>query len=85
MDEIPTYTIYTPGSEGEAALLLQHGLSKEQLDEAIKAYTAQEGVIIGTLLGISIDGVVYTPDKDWSRESAEGLTTLKIIPWSDLL
>ncbi len=85
MDEIPTYTIYTSGSEGEAALLSVHGLTKRQLDKAIKAYAKREGAIIGTLLGISVDGVVYTPEENWSRDSAEGLTTIKIIPWPDLL
>lgn len=84
MDEIPTYTIYTPGSEGEQTLLSAHGLTKRKLNKAVKAYAKQEGVIIGTLLGISVDGVVYTPEKNWSRDNSEGLTTIKIIPWSRL-
>lgn len=85
MDEIPTYTIYTPGSEGEAALLSVHGLNQRKLNKAIKAYAKREDATIGTLLGISVDGVVYTPEKDWSRDNAEGLTTIKIIPWPQLI
>jgi len=60
------------------------GVEPDDLLQAVKAYAKQEGVIIGTLLGISVDGVVYTPEENWSRDHSEGLTIIKIIPWPQL-
>lgn len=69
MAEIPTYRIHTPGSLGEAELLAAHGLSREQVASALRLYAAREGAVVGTVLGVSADGVIFTPVTDWRSDA----------------
>lgn len=83
MAEIPTYRIHIPGSLGEAELLATRRLSREQLTEALRLYAAREGAVVGTVLGVSIDGVVFTPVANWRPDTAtgDGFTDIAIVPW----
>ena len=79
MKEIPTYRIYTAGSPGEAELLALHGLSQEKVVIALKLYAA-----VGTVMGISIDGVIFTSVKNWTLSSANQFTDITVIPWQKI-
>lgn len=83
MAEIPTYRIHRPGSPSEAKLLAAHGLSREQVATALQLYAAREGVVVGTVLGASADGVIFTPVADWRPDTPtdDGFTDITIVPW----
>lgn len=86
MTEIPTYRIHTPGSPGEAELLAAHGLLWEQVETALRLYTAREGAVVGTVLGVSVDGAIFTPVVDWrpDRPTDDGFTDITIVPWAEI-
>lgn len=86
MAEIPTYRIYTPGSTGEAELLAVHGLSREQAEMALRLYTTRDGAVVGTVLGISADGVIFTPVADWRPDapSDDDFIDITIVPWAEI-
>ncbi len=86
MAEIPTYRIHTPGSCGEAELLAAHGLSWEQTEMALRLYSAREGAVVGTVLGVSIDGVIFTPVANWQPDmpTSDGFTDITIVPWQTI-
>lgn len=86
MTEIPTYRIHTPGSPGEVELLAVHGLSREQVATALRLYAAREGAVVGTVLGASVDGVIFTPVADWQPDSPsdDGFTDITIVPWPEI-
>ena len=86
MAEIPTYQIHTPGSPGEAELLTTHGLSREQAATALRLYAAREGAVVGTVLGVSVDGVIFTPVADWRPDtpSGDGFTNITIVLWAEI-
>lgn len=86
MAEIPTYQIHTPSSPGEAELLAAHGLSREQATEALRLYAAREGATVGTVLGVSVDGVIFTPVTDWQPDAptGDGFTDITIVPWAEI-
>lgn len=87
MTEISTYRIHTPGSPGEAELLAVHGLSREQVTTALRLYAARKGVVVGTVLGVSADGVIFTPVTDWRPDSPtdDGFTDITIVPWAEIM
>lgn len=86
MAEIPTYRIYTPGSPGEAELLAVHGLSRKQVATALRLYAARGGAVVGTVLGVSADGVIFTHVADWQpgTPAGDGSTDITIVPWVEL-
>ena len=87
MAEIPTYRIHTPGSPGEAELLAAHGLSREQVATVLRLYAARDGAVVGTVLGVSVDGMIFTPVADWRPDSptGDGFTDITIVPWGRIL
>lgn len=84
MAEIPTYRIYTAGSPGEAELLALHGLSQERVATALQLYAALENAAVGTVMGISIDGVIFTSVKNWTLSSTDQFTDISIVPWQKI-
>lgn len=86
MAEIPTYRIHTPGSPGEVELLAVHGLSREQAKTALRLYAAREGAVVGTVLGVSVDGVIFTPVTEWRPDTptSESFTDITIVPWQTI-
>lgn len=86
MAEIPTYRIHTPGSLGEAELLAVHGLSRKQAEMVLGLYVAREGTVVGTVLGVSIDGVIFTPVADWQPDmpASDNFTDITIVPWQTI-
>lgn len=86
MAEIPTYRIHTPGSPGEAELLAAHGMPREQIETALRYYAAHEGAVVGTVLGVSVDGVIFTPVADWRPDvpTSDGFTDITIVLWEEI-
>lgn len=86
MAEIPTYRIHTPGSPGEAELLAAHRLSRKQVATALRLYAAREGAVVGTVLGVSVDGVIFTPVADWQPDASidDDFTDITIVPWTEI-
>lgn len=86
MAEIPTYPIHTPGSPGEAELLAVRGLTREQVETALSLYAAREDAIVGTVLGVSVDGVIFTPVADWRPDAPtdDGFTDITIVPRAEI-
>lgn len=82
MAEIPIYQIYTPDSDAGNAFLAEYGLSWEQVYIAIRHYAENKNTTVGTMIGASIDGVIFTPIKDWQRD--KGLIDITIVPWHDI-
>jgi len=82
MAEIPIYQVYTPDSDAGNAFLAEYGLSWEQVGIAVQRYTEQKNTTLGTIIGASIDGVIFTPVKDWQRD--KGLIDITIVPWHDI-
>jgi hypothetical protein len=83
MAEIPTYRIHTSGSPGEAELLAVHRLSRKQAETALRLYAAREKAVVGTMLGVSIDGVIFTPVAGWQPDTltSDGFTDITIVLW----
>ena len=81
MAEIPIYRVYTLGSAAEDAFLAEYGLSWEQVGIALQRYAEQKNMIVGTIIGASVDGVIFTPVKDWQRDN--GLIDITIVPWRE--
>jgi len=84
MTEIPTYRIYTAGGSGEAELLALQGLSQEKVATALELYAAIENAAVETVMGISIDGVIFTSVKNWTLSSADQFTDITIVPWQKI-
>lgn len=88
MAEIPTYRIHTPGSSGEAKILAAHRLSREQVETALRLYAARDGAVVGTVLGVSVDGVIFTSVADWRPDAptpiGDGFTDITIVPWQQI-
>jgi hypothetical protein len=82
MAEIPIYQVYTPGSAAGDAFLAECGLSWEQVGIALRRYAEQKNRTVGTIIGASVDGVIFTPVKDWQRDS--GLIDITIVPWHEI-
>ncbi|MBI4030859.1 MAG: hypothetical protein HY370_04225 [Proteobacteria bacterium] len=78
---VNTYQVHTSGSAGEAALLAVNKLTKAQIADALKIYAKRESVIIGTILGVSVDGVIFTPVEGWQPNMADAFTDICIVPW----
>jgi len=78
---INTYQVHSSGSAGEAALLAVNKLTKDQIADALQIYAKRETVIIGTILGISIDGVIFTPTENWHPNMSDAFTDIGIVPW----
>jgi len=86
MAEIPTYRIHRPGSPSEAELLAVHGLSRERVETALRFYAAREGAVVGTVLGVSTDGVIFTSVENWrmDKPADDGFTDITIVPWQTI-
>ncbi len=83
MAEIPIYQVYTPGSAAGDAFLAEYDLSWEQVGIALQRYAKQKNAKVGTIIGTSVDGVIFTPVKDWQRDN--GLIDITIVPWLEVL
>jgi hypothetical protein len=75
------YPVHAAGSPGEAALLAIQRLGKQQVAAALALHAGREGVVIGTVIGLSKDGVIFTPDQNWHPDFPDAMQDLHIVPW----
>lgn len=51
-------------------------------------YAAREGAVVGTVLGVSVDGVIFTPMTNWQPDAPvptdDGFTDITIVPWAGI-
>lgn len=78
---VENYQVHGSGSPGEAALLAANKLTKDEVAAALKLYAEKEQEIIGTILGVSLDGVVYTPTENWHQAMKGAFADIGIVPW----
>lgn len=78
---VDTYQVHTRGSVGEAALLAVNKLTKDQIADALRIYAERENAVIGTILGVSVDGVIFTPVEGWHPNRKDAFTDICIVPW----
>lgn len=78
---VETYQVHGKGSPGEAALLAVNKLTRREVYMALDKYEATERVKIGTIMGVSVDGVIFTPMENWSPESKAAFADVCIVPW----
>lgn len=78
---VDTYQVHSSGSAGEAALLAVNKLTKNQIGDALRIYAKRENAIIGTILGVSVDGVIFTPTENWRPNMLDAFTDIGIVPW----
>lgn len=78
---VDTYQVHGSGSAGEAALLAVNKLTKDKIGDALRIYAKRENAIIGTILGVSVDGVIFTPTENWRPNMPDAFTDIGIVPW----
>ena len=78
---VKLYQLCASGSPQEAVTLALQKLTKEKVNKAVELYEQQESITIGTVLGISKDGVFFTSVKDWTPEMKNAFADVSIIPW----
>ncbi len=81
MDEIPTITIYTRNDLLESIILHLENLDTTQIDNALMIYAEQHGTVVGTVIGVTTRGAVFTPMTDWDRNSNLEPADIHFVPW----
>ena len=73
----------SPEAETE---LTRQALTRADLDQAIAAFERAEKTQVGTLIGISEDGVFGSSREDWSPDQPDAFAEpLIVIPWVQIL
>ena len=73
----------TPEAQAESA---RQDLTRADLDQAITAFEQAEKTQVGTLIGISEDGVFGSDREDWSPDQPTAFAEpLIVIPWVQIL
>lgn len=78
---VNTYQVHGSGSAGEATLLAVNKITKDQIADALRIYAERENAIVGTILGVSFDGVIFTPVEGWHPNREDAFTDICIVPW----
>ena len=74
-------TVHQISSPGAAVLLALQKLKREQIDDALRIHAQTDGARIGTVLGISNAGIIYSRDTNWAPDAPGALDDLCIVPW----
>ena len=59
------YRLHPPDSPEAEALLIERGLTRADLDHAIKELARTEGIAVRTIVGINDDGVFGSGRENW--------------------
>jgi hypothetical protein len=81
MTKVPIYQVHRPGGAGEAALLAANGLSREGAAQVLQLYARQNEITIGTILGVGIDGILFTPTSNWQPDKSITPIDVVIVSW----
>jgi hypothetical protein len=73
--------VHPISSPGAAVLLALQKLSRQQLDDALRAHRETHASRIALVIGLASPGLIYSNDPDWSPDTPDALKDLCIIPW----
>lgn len=59
-------------------------LTIEQVNEALELYAQQHGIVVGTVLGVTVNATVFTPVMDWNRDTNPEPADIHFIPWEEI-
>jgi hypothetical protein len=80
------YRVHGLDSPEAQAELARQGLTRADLEQAITAFEQAEKTRVGTLIGISEDGVFGSDREDWSPDQPTAFSEPLIgIPWVQVL
>ena len=80
------YRVHGLDSPEAEAELARQDLTRADLDRAIAAFEQAEKTRVGTLIGISEDGVFGSDREDWSPDQPTAFAEpLIVIPWVQIL
>ena len=74
-------TVHPISSPKAAVLLALQKLTRQQLDDALGAHQEKHASRIGTVIGVTSAGLIYSNERDWSPDIPDALKDLCIIPW----
>lgn len=83
-DDVPFIQIFTRYSPGETLILGVQGLSIVQMEEALALYAARHNTSVGTILGVTVQGAIFTPTKNWQRGQNTEPTPVRIVTWNEM-
>jgi len=72
---------FSPDTPPGWQILARQKLTREKLDTAIALHEQIDKAVIGTLIGVSEPGVIYSAQKDWHPEQPDAFEDIGIIPW----
>ena len=80
------YRVHGLDSPEAEAELTRQDLTRAGLEQAIAAFEQAEKTQVGTLIGISEDGVFGSDREDWSPDQPTAFSeALIVIPWVQIL
>jgi hypothetical protein len=80
------YRVHGLDSPEAQAELVRQDLTRAGLEQAITAFEQAEKTRVGTLIGISEDGVFGSDREDWSPDQPTAFAEpLIVIPWVQIL
>lgn len=75
------YPIYAFGTPRSAVILALQKLNKDQIDKAIGLYKEKNTLHVGTVLGVSDDGVFFSEADNWHPEMEDAFGQIGMAPW----
>jgi hypothetical protein len=85
MTQLKGYRVEPIDSPAGQALLVSHGLTSKTLASAIIEFERQEGIRVGTLIGVSKDGFFGSTREGWRPDQPNAYSEpLLNIPWVQL-
>lgn len=80
------YDVLSIDSLAGEALILKKGITRRDLKRAIAEYQKREGLQVGTVIGVSEDGVFGSEREGWHPGLADAFAKpLLSIPWVQIL
>ncbi len=84
--EADGYEVHPIKSVAGSVQLAKRGIRVRELESAISKYEAAEGVLVGTLIGVTEDGFVGSYERHWNPDRRGAFDEpLVIIPWVYIL
>lgn len=77
--------LYHPFGRLEIETLEKYKITREEIADAIRLYIREDHVTYHMILGISGEGVICSPIKDWTPQHPEAFSSLKVVTWETVL
>lgn len=75
------YEVFSFGSPTAAVIMALQKLTMDHIDTALKLYTEQEAVRIGTVIGITNDGLFFSATENWNPSLPNAFDGIGMTPW----